>query len=209
MSIAEALLLALVLAILFTLISGAGWWIARRYPSESERYVTVARWEAALAQQQERHDAAMAAMERRLQASVARQDGLERQLDEEREKRRSEHALLAELQRLVEAWMRYARQLADIIRRELKIEPPPEPDAPAAPLATPKGTELLTLSRRIARLFSMSEIDALAEALELGDVLSGETLEQRASSLVRVALQRERLSSLVKLCQDERPNGGF
>lgn len=211
MSVSEALLLALALAGVMTLLGGAGWLFIQSRPNDEARYVTIAWLEAALTKQQERHDAAMAAMDRRLEASVARQDVLERELDAEREKRRDDHARLAEMQRLIEAWMRYARQLADIIRRELKTEPPPEPaGAVSSPPPRPGGNEGTEgLARRIAKRFSLEEINGLAFELGLDGQLAGETAEGRASSLVTVALRREMVWQLVELCRQERPNGGF
>lgn len=210
MSVAEALLSVLAAALVLTLVSGAGWFVARRWPPAAEHYVTAARLEAVLAQQQQRHDAAMAAMDRRLEAAVVRQDALENELDEERELRRMDHARVAELQRLVEVWMSYARQLADIIRRELKTEPPPEPVAVVVPAARSGGRARMTeLSKKIAELFSEEEINDLAFQLDLLGVLRGETLEERASSLVMVALRRQAVEQLVALCRAERPSGGF
>lgn len=218
MSVVEALLSVLAAAVGLTLVSGVGWFVARRWPAAAEHYVTVARLEAVLAQQQQRHDAALAAMDRRLEQAVARQDqavarqdALEDELDEERELRRMDHARVADLQRLVEVWMSYARQLAEIIRRELKTEPPPEPVVIAAPPAPRTGSRarMVELSRKIAELFSQEEINDLAFQLDLLGVLRGETLEERASSLVMVALRRHAVEQLVALCRAARPNGGF
>lgn len=39
--------------------------------------------------------------------------------------------------------------------------------------------------------------------------ITGDSLENRASSLVLTAWRRQRLSELVALCHRERPNGGF
>lgn len=39
--------------------------------------------------------------------------------------------------------------------------------------------------------------------------LTGDSLENRAASLVKVALQRDMVSRLVELCRKRRPNGGF
>lgn len=212
MSVAEALALAVALALVWTLVSGAGWLISRWRPDEdARRYVTIARLEDALTKQQERHDAALLAMDRRLAAAVARQDMLERALDEEQEKRRADHTRLSEMQRRVEAWMSYARQLADIIRRELKTEPPPEPaepEPPAPPQRRP-GDETAALAERIAEKFSLQEVNDLAFELKLDAGLTGDSLENRATSLVKTALHREVLSQLVELCRKKRPNGGF
>ncbi len=211
MSVAEALAVALALALVWTLVSGAGWLISRWRPDEdARRYVTIARLEDALTKQQERHDAAMSAMDRRLAAAVARQDALENALDEEQEKRRADHAWMSETQRLVEAWMAYARQLADIIRRELKTEPPPEPvEPPRVPPRRRPGEETAALAERIAEKFSLAEVNDLAFELKLDSGLTGDSLENRAASLVKVALQRDMVSRLVELCRKRRPNGGF
>lgn len=197
------------LAALATLVGGVGWLFVKMRPAAEARYVTIARLEEALTQQQLRHDAAMLAMDRRLAAAVARQDALEGELDDERAKRRDDRARLAEMQQLIEEWMRYARQLADIIRRELKTEPPPEP---VGTIPSPQRRERSTtanLARGIAARFSREEIDGLAFEMGIADALSGETLEARASSLAMAALRRQRLDELVEICRRERPAGGF
>lgn len=211
MSVADALALAVALALAGTLVSGVGWLLARARPDEDAHYVTLARLEDAMTRQQQRHDAAMLAMDRRLAAAVARQDMLERALDEEQEKRRADHTRLSEMQQRVEAWMSYARQLADIIRRELKTEPPPEPaepEPPAPPRRQP-GDETAALAERIAEKFSLQEVNDLAFELKLDGGLTGDSLENRAASLVKVALQRDVVSRLVELCRAKRPSGGF
>ena len=212
MSVAEALALALALALVWTLVSGAGWLISRWRPDEdARRYVTIARLEDALTKQQERHDSAMLAMDRRLAAAVARQDTLEHALDEEQERRRADHVWMSEMQRRMEAWMTYARQLADIIRRELKTEPPPEPVEPVttAPARRRADNGPATLARQIAVRFSLEEIDELAFELGMAGTLTGETLDGRASSLVMAATRREVVPRLVELCREKRPEGGF
>lgn len=95
------------------------------------------------------------------------------------------------------------RQLERVFREETGHEPPYT--APAA--ARPAGAE--GLSRRIAGRFSLDEINDLAFELGLDGALSGESLENRASSLVKIALQRDMLSRLVALCRQRRPDGGF
>ena len=210
MSVADALALAVALALVGTLVSGVGWLLARARPDEDAHYVTLARLEDAMTRQQQRHDAAMLAMDRRLAAAVARQNALENALDEEQEKRRADHAWMSEMQRRMEAWMAYARQLADIIRRELRTEPPPEPvEPPHVPPRRRPGDEIAALAERIAEKFSLQEVNDLAFELKLDSGLTGDSLENRAASLVKVALQREVLSRLVELCRAKRPNGGF
>ena len=211
MSVAEALAVAVALALVGTIVSGLGWLVARWQPDEDAHYVTITRLEDALTKQQERHDATMLAMDRRLAAAVTRQDMLERALDEEQEKRRADHARLGEMRRRVEAWMSYARQLADIIRRELRTEPPPEPAEvePPAPARRKVDNEMAALARRIAARFSLEEIDELAFELEMAGVLTGETLESRAAALVMAATRRDALPQLVGLCREKRPSGGF
>lgn len=71
MSVADALALAVALALVGTLVSGVGWLLARARPDEDAHYVTLARLEDAMTRQQQRHDAAMLAMDRRLAAAVA------------------------------------------------------------------------------------------------------------------------------------------
>ena len=207
MTIAEALGIVVALAALATLVGGVGWLFVKMRPAAEARYVTIARLEEALTQQQLRHDAAMLAMDRRLAAAVARQDALEHALDEEQEKRRLDHARLSDVQRRMEAWMAYARQLADIIRRELKTEPPPEPTEPPPMVARVASAPALV--RRIAALFSRGEIDSLAFEIGLDNEVAGETTELRAASLVKAAQRRELLEMLIDICHRERPRGGF
>ena len=54
-----------------------------------------------------------------------------------------------------------------------------------------------------------SGINGLAFELGIDGALTGETVNARAQSLVRVAQQRGRLLKLVELCRRERPEGGF
>lgn len=205
MSVAEAVVVVVVLAVGATLISGAGWLVAQTRPrAEARHYATISQMEATLAAQQQRHDAAMLAMERRLDAAIVRQDALEVELEAERESRRQDHARVTELMRLIEAWMQYARQLADIIRRELKTEPPPEPERPADP-APARRRNGVALARRIAEGFSLEEIDELAFELGLDGTLTGETLQGRASSLVMAAGRRHLTERLVGLVREKRP----
>ena len=68
------------------------------------------------------------------------------------------------------------------------------------------------LARRIAHAFSLSEMEELAADVFETDpegILTGETLERRASSLVLAAARRDVSSRLVALCREKRPGGGF
>ena len=93
----------------------------------------------------------------------------------------------------------------------MKTEPPPEPaepEPPAPPRRRP-GDETAALAERIAEKFSLQEVNDLAFELKLDAGLTGDSLENRATSLVKTALQRDMVSRLVELCRKRRPNGGF
>ena len=87
--------------------------------------------------------------------------------------------------------------------REAGLEPPPRPE----PTRPPDNTE--GLSRRVAACYSLEEIDGLAFELHLDGVLTGDSLETRATSLVMAALRRGNLPELVAIARRDRPRGGF
>lgn len=101
------------------------------------------------------------------------------------------------------------REYSDLLAETLRkagIKPPPRPVLPPA-VADSSG--LADLSHKVAACFSVEEIDTLAFELGLAGALTGETLENRASSLVLAALRRDQLSQLVAIARRERPRGGF
>ena len=71
------------------------------------------------------------------------------------------------------------------------------------------GVDHTTVARRIAARFSLDEVNGLAFELGLDGSLTGDSLENRSASLVKVAMQRDALTRLVALCRRERPRGGF
>lgn len=96
------------------------------------------------------------------------------------------------------------RQLERAFREETGKEPPPHPAPPPRPASDTAG-----LARRVAACYSLDELDGLAFELGLADALTGETLENRAASLVMAALRRGILSELVAIARRDRPRGGF
>jgi len=95
------------------------------------------------------------------------------------------------------------RQLERAFREETGHEPPYVETPPARP------TGAAGLARRIAARFSLDEVNGLAFELGLDGSLTGDSLENRSASLVKVAMQRDALTRLVALCRRERPAGGF
>lgn len=96
----------------------------------------------------------------------------------------------------------YSRALARAMR-DAGLEPPPRPEPPRP------TSDTAAMARRVAACFSVEEIDTLAMELELDGALTGETLENRAASLVMAALRRGILSELVAIARRDRPRGGF
>lgn len=126
-----------------------------------------------------------------------------------RDTQHEQSALRAELNRVgasLAAAQERIRQLERVFREVTGQEPPPEPAGMETGRRRPSWAQL---AQRIAERFSMEEINELAFELELDQVLSGETQEGRASSLVKVAAQREKLGELVALCRERRPKGQF
>jgi hypothetical protein len=211
MNPADAIILTVAVAALMTAVGTAGWrWLKeeqRRAPTGP--YVTIVTLEEALASQEQRHNAAMLGMQRRMDAAVVRQDSLEREVDDLREKRAADHAQLAAMQRRMEAWMEYARKLADIIRRELGMEPPPAPEEPPSPASgKPAVRDVAGLARRIGEQFSKEEIDGLA--FDIGvepESLGGVTRPARARELAATAERAGKLEELAKRVSELRPEG--
>ena len=134
----------------------------------------------------------------RLDVQESEIEDLRRQIHELRESRISDHALIQD-------WITYARRVAGMFREATGNEPPAEPASSPRNMVADMGR----LAATIATRFSRSEIDGLAFELGIDGALTGETVNARAQSLVRVAQQRGRLLKLVELCRKERPEGGF
>ena len=131
----------------------------------------------------------LAEMQERMERGERRSDRQQEQIDRLRE--------------MLAAEQDYSRALARAMR-DAGLEPPPRPGEPP-----PRTNDTAALSRRVAELFSMGEIDGMAMELDIDGALSGDTLETRASSLVMAALRRGILSELVVIARRERPRGGF
>lgn len=134
------------------------------------------------------YEQVIADMQQRLGRTEQRSDQQQEQIDRLRD------ALAAEQD--------YSRALARAMR-DAGLEPPPRPEPPR------HVSDTAALARRVAACFSIGEMDTLAMELELDGALTGETLENRAASLVRAALRRGILSELVAIARRERPRGGF
>ena len=133
----------------------------------------------------------LADMQLRLERTEQRSDRQQEQIDRLRE------ALAQEQD--------YSRALARAMR-EAGLEPPRRADAPPPP---PVAGWLTDTATRLAGLFSLSEIDDLAMEAGLLEVVAGDSIEQRASSLALAALRRGQLETLRAAARRERPNGGF
>ena len=107
----------------------------------------------------------------------------------------------------VEAQLAISQERIRQLERAFREETGHEPPYVEVPPVRPAGAA--GLARRIAARFSLDEVNGLAFELGLDGALAGDSLESRASSLVKVALQRDMVSRLVELCRKRRPNGGF
>lgn len=134
------------------------------------------------------YEQVIADMQQRLEHTEQRSDQQQEQIDRLRD------ALAAEQD--------YSRALARAMR-DAGLEPPPRPEPPR-PVSDTAG-----LSRKVAAAYSIEEMDTLAMELGLDGALTGETLENRAASLVKAALRRGILSELVTIARRDRPRGGF
>lgn len=135
------------------------------------------------------YEQVIADMQQRLERTEQRSDQQQEQIDRLRD------ALAAEQD--------YSRALARAMR-DAGLEPPPRPEAPPRPASDTAG-----LARRVAACYSLEELEVLASDLGLSDDLTGERLENRATSLVMAALRRGILSELVAIARRDRPRGGF
>ena len=135
------------------------------------------------------YEQALADMAQRLERTEQRSDRQQERIDQ--------------MQAAIEAEQEYSRTLARTMR-EGGLEVPPRPVAPVGPTS-----DTAALTKRVAACYSVEEIDTLAMELGLDGALTGETLENRASSLVKAALRRGILSELVAIARRDRPRGGF
>lgn len=134
------------------------------------------------------YEQAIADMQQRMERTEQRSDRQQERIDQ--------------LQAAVEAEQEYSRTLARAMR-EAGMEVPPRPEPPH------HVSDTAVLSRKIAACYSLEELAGLAMELELDGALTGETLENRAASLVRAALRRGILSELIAIARRDRPRGGF
>ena len=135
------------------------------------------------------YEVALAEMQARLERTEQRSDRQQERIDQ--------------MQAAIEAEQEYSRTLARAMR-EAGMEVPPRPVVPVVPVS-----DTAALTKRVAACYSVEEIDTLAMELGLDGALTGETLENRAASLVKAALRRGVLSELVAVARRDRPRGGF
>lgn len=134
------------------------------------------------------YEQALADMQQRLERTEQRSDRQQEQIDRLRDALTAEQDYLHTVVRVM---------------RDAGLEPPPRPEPPR-PVSDTAG-----LSRKVAAAYSIEEMDTLAMELGLDGALTGETLENRAASLVKAALRRGILSELVTIARRDRPRGGF
>ena len=137
------------------------------------------------------YEQALADMQTRLERTERRGDRLQMEIDRLRD------ALVIERE--------YSYALARAMR-DAGLEPPRRADAPPPP---PVAGGLTDTATRLAGQFAMSELDDLAMEAGLLEVVAGDSIEQRASSLALAALRRGQLEALRAAARRERPNGGF
>jgi hypothetical protein len=147
----------------------------------------------------ERLERAMVSNQSRLDGQEAEIDELRQQINELREGRIADHALLQE-------WITYARRLAALFREATGQEPPPEPTEHPRPV---NSNDLARLAKTIEARFSVDEMNDLALELGVTAAMSGDTSMARAGALVNAAKRRGLLVRLINLCRAARPGGGF
>lgn len=145
-----------------------------------------------------------------LRRELADTDGAIREL--RREMQRAE-LQIDRLQQYAEDAAAHSELLAARLRALGHLDIPPTPQPPprqeALPVTPRPVSDTAALARRVAAAYSLEEIDTLALELQLDGALTGETLENRAASLVKAALRRGILSELVTIARRDRPRGGF
>ena len=140
------------------------------------------------------YEQALADMQQRLERTEQRSDRQQEQIDRLRD--------------MLAAEQDYNGALARAMR-DAGLEPPPRPGGSGNASSSGGSSDRAGLAVKIAERFSLDEIDDLAMELSLNGAITGDSLENRASSLVLTAWRRQRLSELVALCRRERPKGEF
>ena len=146
----------------------------------------------------ERLERSMVSNQSRLDTQESEIDDLRRQINDLREGRIADRALLQE-------WITYARRLAAMLTEATGQEPPPEPQTQPRSATT----DAARLAKAILVKFSASEMHDLAIELGIEEHVGGATAAERATQLVTAARQRGLLLRLVELCRRDRPHGGF
>ena len=139
------------------------------------------------------YEQALADMQQRLERTEQRSDRQQEQIDRLRD--------------MLAAEQDYNGALARAMR-DAGLEPPPRPGGGGNTSST-GSSDRAGLAVKVAECFSLDEIDGLAMELGMDGAITGDSLENRASSLVLTAWRRQRLSELVALCRRERPKGEF
>ncbi len=142
---------------------------------------------------------------------------LTEQMSVVREQQAGDHATIRQLQMdlsRVEADNAELRRafLAVVNEYTADIGRPPKTQLPGPKLVAARpvtSREPARLRRLMIEAFDLSEIDGLAFELGLGDGLKGQSVEERAQSLVGQASRRGLLNELITLCRRDRPEGGF
>lgn len=151
----------------------------------------------------ERLERSMVSNQSRLDTQEGEIDDLRRQIQELREGRLIDHALLQE-------WIAYARRLAEMFREATGKEPPQEPQGQPRPLmAQAAAIKPGQLAAHLVAAFSLDEISELAFELGIDGDVTGATIKTRAQSLVGQANRRGLTARLIELCREQRPEGGF
>lgn len=146
-----------------------------------------------------------------------------RQMSDMRQQQAADHATIRQLRgemnrieeimyRWQEAYMAVAREFRTETGRMPSTQPPAPADFPTpVAAAQPAGSSaaLADTSQRLATAFSIPELNDLAMEIGLLEVVAGDSLEERASSLSLAALRRGVLSELRAIARRERPRGGF
>lgn len=145
----------------------------------------------------ERQERTIVSMQERMDRQQACMDRQQAQIDELLVSRSADHELLKE-------WIAYARRLAEMFRAATGQEPPAEPSS------VPRKrirVDPAAIARLMEDLFSLSDLSGLAFELGISESVSGETIKERAISLVETARRRGLLPRLVELGRRDRPEG--
>jgi hypothetical protein len=150
---------------------------------------------------------------------------MNRQMSELRQQQAADHTemrrLRGEITRIdaaLQEWTERFLALAREFREETGKEPNTRPPSPPASVAAPPSVAIVTpspaaneaaLLRLMCETFDLDEVDGLVFEMGLGRNVRGNSIENRARSLISAAQRRGRLPELIELCRRERPNGGF